>query len=71
MTKINKIAARKLWNMGVAFVICASNLRPEMFGAYAINQGVYKDFDEMVNKFEYYNCINNETGHRAAFYIIS
>lgn len=31
--------------------------------------GVVNDFNNLVNSFEYYNCINSETGKYSAFYI--
>ena len=31
--------------------------------------GVINDFNNLVNSFEYYNCINSETGKYSAFYI--
>lgn len=69
MTKINKTIARKLYNAGKPFIIVSCNLRPE-FGIKFRTEWMkqFKDFDAMVNNFEYYNCRNSETGRRAAYY---
>ena len=73
--KINKSQARKLYQSYKPFTMCASNLRPDMFGCL-INSNDTHDmtdvtFDELVNEFIYYNCINSETGRRVAFYVES
>lgn len=71
--KINKRVARKLYETYKPFVMCASNLRPDMFGCVidADNKHDMTDvtFDELVNEFYAYNCTNSETGRRVAFYV--
>ena len=62
MTKINKTAARKLWNEGKEFTIVACNLRP----SWTKN---YRDFDQFVDQFTVFNCGNNETGRYPAYYV--
>lgn len=70
MTKINKTAARKLWNENKPFVIVSCNLRPESGIIFRPEwKNNFRDFDAMVNNFEYYNCRNSETGRRAAYYV--
>ena len=70
MKKINNATARKLFNEGKELWITACNMRPQQ--GILLNVPVYryldKDFDKIVNAFEYYNC-NNECGRYAAFYI--
>ena len=70
MTKINKTAARKLWNEGKEFTIVACNLRPE-YGITARPSWMknYRDFDQFVNQFTVFNCVNNETGRYPAYYV--
>lgn len=79
--RINKTAARAAYIAGKNIIICACNMRP--FGPWHPEVEVnYNDRDETENEtpaadyfaklimhFEYYNCINNETGRYAAFYI--
>lgn len=70
MQKINKAAARKLYNSGRPFWIVACNRRPQcgiLIGSASFEHMADIPFDNMVNSFEYYNC-NNDTGRYAAFY---
>lgn len=70
MKKINKAAARKLYNSNRSFWIVACNLRPQcgiLIGSTSFERMADIPFDNMVNSFEYYNC-NNDTGRYAAFY---
>lgn len=70
MQKINKAAARKLYNNNQPFWIVACNLRPQcgiLIGSASFEHMADIPFDTMVNSFEYYNC-NNDTGRYAAFY---
>lgn len=68
--KINKRAARKLYNTGKPFWIVACNLRPQygiLIGSCSFERLADVSFDTMVNSFEYYNC-GKDTGKYAAFY---
>lgn len=70
MQKINKAAARKLYNTNRPFWIVACNLRPQcgiLIGSTSFERMADIPFDNMVDSFEYYNC-NNDTGRYAAFY---
>lgn len=68
MTKIDKRAARKLYENGTEFWITACNMRPEcgllITSEYKFN---YPTFDALDNSFRYYNC-SNETGRYPAYY---
>lgn len=69
MKKINKATARKLWEQGKEFWMCACNMRPEC--GNLIQPQYHKDFasfNVLYNNFCYYNC-NSETGRYPAFYI--
>lgn len=82
--RISKATARKIYLNGETIAICARNLDPSnknWFVAQHCNRrdrerfvideiGMKNDFNNMVNSFEYYNCINNETGRYCAFYRI-
>lgn len=71
MVKINKAAARKLYNAGGSFWITACRLRPQcgiLIGSCSFEKLTDISFDAMVNSFEYYNC-GNDTGRYAAFYV--
>ena len=77
--RIPKNKARAAYNNGLTVIFCPCNLRPgapwypeseikgrEYWPPYADNNPLFSD---VVNRFEYYNCINSETGRYAAFYI--
>lgn len=54
------------------FVIAACNLRPDNFGCMFTLQELNNAdtaLDNYINAFEYYNCINAETGKYASFYM--
>lgn len=71
--RIDKRQARGLFNKGVTLIIISDNLKP--FTMWACEMYINKsdnlenDFNKIVNEFEIYNCINRETGYRAAFYM--
>jgi hypothetical protein len=71
LTRINKKRARNLFNKGVKIYLCPSNLRPigPWFNAFDVDLSAGEAFDTILNSFEYYNCINNETGYFTSFYI--
>ena len=69
--RITKRIARRLYEAGKPVLLCPVNLRPG--GLWNIGSIIAKKedrtFEQELNAFEYYNCINNETGYYAAFYI--
>lgn len=79
--RVDKRQARKIYDNGKEVVFCPCNLRP--FGFWNPSVKILKDFednvilngkpsndfDKVVNSFEYYNCINSETGRFTSFYI--
>ena len=80
--RVNKKAARAAYKSGLTVIICPCNLRPftPWHNEYRMNRkdraqfvvdeiGVANDFNNLVNSFEYYNCINSKTGKYSAFYI--
>lgn len=69
MTRINKTAARKLFNEGKEFWITPCNMRPEC-GLLMLEswQSQFGSFDKLYNNFVYYNC-DNERGRYPAFYV--
>ena len=70
MKRVNKAIARKLFNEGKEVWITPCLMCPEY--GILLNAPIYlylgKDFDNVVNMFEYY-CCNKETGRYSAFYI--
>lgn len=71
MKRINKTAARKLYNEKKEFWITACNMRPEygiLIGSVSFEHLTNIRFDTMVNNFAYYNC-DNERGRYPAYYI--
>lgn len=65
--KITKPVARHLYNKGIKILLAPCNLRPIPCGIYVSNAS-NRDFDKLINEFEYYNC-NNETGRYTAYYV--
>lgn len=70
MTRISKTTARKMFNEGNEIWICACNMQPKTGILLNISNytGLARDFDRIVNAFQYYNC-NNECGRYPAYYI--
>lgn len=72
-TRVSKRTARKAYNNGQAVAITPRNIYPfNVWGTtstYAGGDGC-TPFEDVVNAFEYYNCINSDTGKYAAFYIV-
>lgn len=69
-TRINKSAARKLFDTKREFWISAVNMRPVAGLLVDPMREPYENytFDQLCNTFEYYNCNNSEVGRYAAFY---
>lgn len=75
-TRIDKRTARRAFDNGLTVVFCPCNLHP--FGFWNCGVEINKShesfsgytFDNIVNHFEYYNCINAETGKYSAFYAV-
>ncbi len=69
-TKISKNEAHKRYIEGRLFTIVPSKMRPDSFMATEIDsRPLWESFEQIVAAFEYYNCIDKETGYKAAFYI--
>lgn len=71
-TRINKTAARKLFESGAKIFLAPCNMPPvSMWGQAAECSKDRCDctFESLVNSFEYYNCNYSETGRYTAFYI--
>lgn len=80
--RINKKTARRAYKNGLTVIITPCNLKPfsPWHPEFHLNResrkefiadevGIENDFNNWVNSFEYYNCINTETGKYAAYYI--
>lgn len=82
--RITKPMARRAFCDGKTVIVCPSNLRPfsmwhcetdfninseTMQNELQFRETPEKLFNYCVNQFEFYNCINNETGKHASFYI--
>ena len=70
-SRITKHAAERLYKIGQPVLFCPVKMRPG--GMWGIGCIITKKegttFTKQLNAFEYYNCINNETGYYTAFYI--
>lgn len=80
--RINKTQARNAYMSGKTVYIVPCNIRPFSIWRYEypLNRknrenfcideiGVKNDFNNYVKSFEFYNCINSETGKFSAFYM--
>lgn len=69
--RITKKAAERLYKAGEPVLFCPVNLIPG--GPWRIGCTITKEegttFTQVLNAFEFYNCINNQTGYYTAFYI--
>jgi hypothetical protein len=69
--RITKRTAERLYELGQPVLLCPVNLIPG--GPWGIGCIITKEegttFTKQLNAFEYYNCINNETGYYTTFYI--
>lgn len=72
-TRISKARAEKLFNAGKTIHFCPVNLRPGKPYFWGTDVAIIDNgptFQQLVNRFEYYNCTCNETGRYTAFYIM-
>lgn len=70
--RVTRTKAKALYNMGKAVLLVPCNLNPDSLfvGLYDLRKEENETpFETAVNAFEYYNCINTETGRYTAFYI--
>lgn len=77
--RINKREARNRAARGESIGVCACNIDPvnpywhymswyHPAGEQDAFDG-YDTFDAFVNAYEYYNCLNRQTGHYASYYV--
>ena len=69
--RITKREAFKRYKEGKTIYFCPVNLRPGNLWHWevAVRNNSPRKWESIVNEFEYYNCINSETGRYAAFYV--
>ena len=71
-TRVRKDVARRLFNNGRIIYLTPSKVVATDSGAwikpYPINNRAGEDFDDVVNRFEFYNCCW-ELGYYASFWI--
>jgi len=69
--RITKKTAERLYELGQPVLFCPVKLIPggSWGNGCTITKKEGTTFTQALNAFEYYNCINNETGYYAAFYI--
>ena len=71
LIRVNKKVARKLYNLGLEVGLCPCNANPESpwwLMSFVNNNSYDYTFDEVVDKFAWYNC-NNELGRYVAYYV--
>ena len=66
--RINKAKAKREYERGTEVIVCPCNLRPFTMWhcECVVSEG---GFDRFVNEFEFYACLNSETGRKSAFYM--
>ena len=71
--RISKQAARKRFAAGLVTYAFPSNIRPGnmWIPEYPFSQddAQGRTFDQVITKYEYYNCNHAETGRYTAFYV--
>lgn len=74
MIRVNKLLARKMYNVGCTVVVVPCNCgadnqvaRAEL-SVFNADKDLLNKFDFLVDEFVYYNC-NNETGQYVHFYV--
>lgn len=70
INKINKTKARKLFEQGktIGLIPCKVSIECVYICMIYVRKDIDKNFDDVVNRFEYYNC-NNQVGRYASYYI--
>lgn len=71
LIRVNKKVARKLYNLGFDVGLCPCKANPESpwwLMSIVNNKTFGYTFDDVVNKFAWYNC-NNEVGQYPAYYV--
>lgn len=70
MKKIRKNTARRVYKNGGSLIITPCRCHPCLFMGFEISKNSLdgRDFDSVINEFEYYNC-TSETGRYTAFYV--
>lgn len=67
--RVSKRTARRHYNNGQSIILLPVKCYTEMFVFETEeNYNKVRDFENLVNEFEYYNC-NHECGYYAAFYV--
>lgn len=67
--RVDRRTAKKHYNKGESIIILPVKCFTELFAfETGENYNKVRDFDQLVNEFEYYNC-NYECGYYAAFYV--
>jgi hypothetical protein len=69
--RVTKRTAKRLFSEGKEIMLSPCNLNPASawHPGVDIDNKTDEDFDKTVNSFEYYNCLNRETGMYTAFYV--
>ena len=72
--RISKVAAKNIYNNGGTVYACPVNMNP-IHSYYNMTAKINKqdlgglDFNKVINRYTYYNCINNQIGLYPAFYV--
>lgn len=70
LERVSKRTARRHYNNGDPIIILPVKCYSEQFSFETVeNYNKVKDFDQLVNEFEFYNC-NHECGYYSAFYVV-
>lgn len=70
MRRINKKEARRRFNQGeeITLVACKMLVDSPWGLGCRVDNSDSRDFDRIVNNFEYYNC-TSQTGYYASYYV--
>lgn len=71
LERVSKRTARRYYNNGESIILLPVKCYSEQFAfETGENHNEVKEFDKLVNEFEYYNC-NHECGYYTAFYVVN
>ena len=67
--RVRKDVARKIYNNGGSVYMLPENIRLDNAWISPMEMSGSIPFSDYVNAYEFYNCLNSETGKKAKFFV--